>query len=690
MRDSYRPADRADTYRPRPAPPRGPSGNKDTDNDSKPSLRSRMTFKHGGGKSYAPAPSLDYGGEGADKDFTFRAGARAPQFPSGPRDAGGQARLPPSERNFQHTDRHGRPLYPRSSQNGAGAGQQGGWGRGDRRPFRKEAPHERPLISRPNAPSPERVLGSNGQNRFMDLAEIGEDLDSPEPEKKLISYDGNNSDDQTSSHKKARVTTRRADGDSVPQWSNPDPYTVAPPPSDTTGKKTDFVQLIRKAKNQAAEKDKANNAVAANDDFIAFDMNDDVSNFLYEFPPLAGSLNEVTDAGALPEPSRAPKRSADDAGLPPKPQHKGRQGKRKRGEYEGALLQEWIPEPSSNSIPWCRNEQYGHLKAKNELGKLLHNEILDFYDYVKPTPEDQKIRQKIVKRVESVVGRRVSGVNGRVFCFGSFPAGLYLPAADMDLVYVSDVFAGNGDPQWKRLNNVLWSVSRRLEDAGMVTPDSMQVITKAKVPIIKFVDSITGIQVDLSFENLTGIEAQNTFTRWKAEFPDIPFLVSLLKQFLVMRGLNEVHNGGLGGFSIICLTVSYLQTQPRKTDLGEMFLGILDLYGNKFNLARSRIVMDPPGHVKKDQMGIDGRQEKPDRLSIQDPNNPNNNISGGSSQVVHIFKQFAIAHKAIRERIDFVKKTGNYEVSILEPIFAGNYGTYEGHRAHIETLNRRA
>ena len=76
-------------------------------------------------------------------------------------------------------------------------------------------------------------------------------------------------------------------------------------------------------------------------------------------------------------------------------------------------------------------------------------------------------------------------------------------------------------------------------------------------------------------------------------------MVALLKQFLAMRGLNEVHQGGLGGFSIICLVVSYLQHSRKGDNLGECFLGFLDYYGNQFDLSTKRIQMDPPAVVTK-------------------------------------------------------------------------------------------
>jgi non-canonical poly(A) RNA polymerase PAPD5/7 len=261
----------------------------------------------------------------------------------------------------------------------------------------------------------------------------------------------------------------------------------------------------------------------------------------------------------------------------------------------------------------------------------------------------------------------------------------------MDLVLVTDKHFNGGPRQIdferrKAVTNTLFSTARKLQFARIAEP-SWQAITKAKVPIIKFVDCQTGIKVDLSFENLSGVDAQDSFREWKAHLPDLLPMVALVKQFLLMRGLNDVHTGGLGGFSTICLVYHHLyQELPKDSgekpkSLGELFLGFLDFYGNQFDLATQRLEMAPtPKVVPKQAMGIDGRPEKPDGLSIQDPHNAENNISGGSQKAKHIFRAFAEAHKVLHDRLSALDLSGT---SILESILGGNYESYRQHRERV-------
>ena len=157
----------------------------------------------------------------------------------------------------------------------------------------------------------------------------------------------------------------------------------------------------------------------------------------------------------------------------------------------------------------------------------------------------------------------------------------------------------------RQINNVLRTTARKLEQDGIAR--DVAIIAKAKVPIIKFKDKLTNIHVDLSFENRTGITAQQTFLKWKTRYGnEMVYLVAFVKQFLVMRGLSDVHTGGLGGFSTICLVVFFLHhfreqhgTQYSPQLYGKQLLGFLDFYGNKFDLARHRLVMDPIALVEK-------------------------------------------------------------------------------------------
>ncbi|KAL8953920.1 MAG: hypothetical protein Q9222_000207 [Ikaeria aurantiellina] len=272
---------------------------------------------------------------------------------------------------------------------------------------------------------------------------------------------------------------------------------------------------------------------------------------------------------------------------------------------------------------------------------------------------------------------------------------MYLPNADMDLVVISPTFRTTGQRVACQSNSAMHRFSNNLERFGLAKPGSAEAITHAKVPLVKFVDRTTAIRVDISFENETGLVANDTFNAWKQLFPAMPVLTTVIKQFLMMRGLNEVVNGGLGGFSVTCLVTSLLQNLPRvqsgevipEQHLGEMLLEFLDLYGNQFDLARTGISMNPPGYY--DKQAADRGQyrnrayqvNKGDRLAIIDPNRSDNDISGGSRNVRLIFDSFSQAYdeilKAMRSR---------NRISLLDWCLGGDYQSFADQRQLLRGL----
>lgn len=171
----------------------------------------------------------------------------------------------------------------------------------------------------------------------------------------------------------------------------------------------------------------------------------------------------------------------------------------------------------------------------------------------------------------------------------------------MDLVLLSRSFVCTGEKAIGSRKQV-FQLAAFIKNSGIAVPGSVEPIPFARVPIIKFKDRVTGLRVDLSFDNTTGIVANRTFLLWKNQFPAMPIIVSVIKQFLLLRGLNEVHSGGLGGFSIICLVTSLLQHLPHgaaEPNLGSVLMDFFDLYGTKFDFRSVGIRMDPPGYFNK-------------------------------------------------------------------------------------------
>lgn len=476
---------------------------------------------------------------------------------------------------------------------------------------------DRPLLHARRETTPDQFDGMQHDND-----------DNPKYRNVETMSDSDSEDMEESESESEEVTRRksiRLEGKSLPKWSNPEPYTSLPPP-EASKKRKDVVKLIRKARIAASKEQDSMKQLAQNDDFISFKAETEDSEALNDSllePNVSrrtrhsvADQERVTDelqqatrvedsqpminsiAGKLASHKR--KRSIDDLGhnnevlVAPK-RLKGN----KMTQPTGEILPEWIASHADSSTPWVEPHQW-----TENAGFRLHKEICDFYEYVRPREFEQTMRLDLLSRIRTSIKK--IHPHCEIHAFGSFAAGLYLPDADIDLVLVSRDFATQGIPR-VNASQVLFKLSDHLVREGLALRGSVEVITKAKVPLVKFKEDLTGIRVDISFENLTGPRANATFLGWKTAYPAMPTLVTVIKQFLLMRGLNEVVNGGIGGFSVTCLVTALLQNMPRvqsgelipEHNLGEILLEFLDLYGNQFDLYCTAIELNPPRFVDK-------------------------------------------------------------------------------------------
>ncbi|TRY90875.1 hypothetical protein DNTS_021951 [Danionella cerebrum] len=294
--------------------------------------------------------------------------------------------------------------------------------------------------------------------------------------------------------------------------------------------------------------------------------------------------------------------------------------------------------------PW-KSENY----ADGIVG--LHEEIKDFYDYISPRPEEEQMRREVVDRIQRVI--KDLWPNAEVQVFGSFSTGLYLPTSDIDLV----VF-GN----WETLP--LWTLEEALRQRKVADENSIKVLDKATVPIIKLTDSYTEVKVDISFNVQNGVKAANLIKDFKRQYPVLPYLVLVLKQFLLQRELNEVFTGGIGSYSLFLMAVSFLQMHFREDvcssnpNLGVLLIEFFELYGRNFNYLKTGIrIKDGGSYVAKDEVQkgmLDGY--RPSMLYIEDPLQPGNDVGRSSYGAMQVKEAFDYAYVILNHAVSPLAK----------------------------------
>uniref|UniRef100_A0A8C8S0C9 Terminal nucleotidyltransferase 4A n=1 Tax=Pelusios castaneus TaxID=367368 RepID=A0A8C8S0C9_9SAUR len=289
-----------------------------------------------------------------------------------------------------------------------------------------------------------------------------------------------------------------------------------------------------------------------------------------------------------------------------------------------------LPQPvlQSPGTPWKSRKYSAGVQG-------LHEEIIDFYDFMSPRPEEATMRREVVKRIETVI--KDLWPTADVQIFGSFSTGLYLPTSDIDLV----VFG-----KWER--PPLQLLEQALRKHNMAEPYSIKVLDKATVPIIKLTDQETEVKVDISFNVESGVKAAQLIKEYMKKYSLLPYLILVLKQFLLQRDLNEVFTGGISSYSLILMAISFLQLHPRidarrvDENLGMLLIEFFELYGRNFNYLKTGIRIKNGGAyiAKEEIMKAMTNGYRPSMLCIEDPLLPGNDVgrsSYGAMQVKQVF-----------------------------------------------------
>ncbi len=212
----------------------------------------------------------------------------------------------------------------------------------------------------------------------------------------------------------------------------------------------------------------------------------------------------------------------------------------------------------------------------------LHNEILTFCDYIRPTDQEIDSRKRLVEELRVFITSIWPGCS--VHVFGSQMTDILTPTSDLDIA-VLDVTC-----DCEESTDLLHILAAKFRDSGTVT--YVEAIVNAKIPIIKLDHAETKISVDICINNDSGLRTGELIREYVETYPPLKPLTIVLKTFLAQRRLNETYNGGVGSFVLSCLVVSFLQMKQRISlacksvpnwNLGSLLLEFLQLYGIQFN-----------------------------------------------------------------------------------------------------------
>lgn len=263
--------------------------------------------------------------------------------------------------------------------------------------------------------------------------------------------------------------------------------------------------------------------------------------------------------------------------------------------------------PKRSSPQKCSPRRFAARKPSQ-----LHEEILAYSRGAAPSMQDTEAWEQVIHRIRRTCFS-VMRQNIQVTPFGSYANGLATKSSDIDLV-ITGVLKPNsphgffGYPQFCVARHLC-----ELEKALIATPElgvrHSVVISRARIPILKLT-TMSGVMVDISINDNSCSRAAHFVLEKVRQYPSVRPICILLKEFLRTYHLNEVKDGGLGGYALANLVIAHVLEMTHAGfpthDFGNVLLSFLDLYGNKFDSETQAVSVRRGGIVSNLWMDDDG------------------------------------------------------------------------------------
>ena len=143
---------------------------------------------------------------------------------------------------------------------------------------------------------------------------------------------------------------------------------------------------------------------------------------------------------------------------------------------------------------------------------------------------ERALRTRVIDRIETLVHE--IWPNAKVKLIGSNVFGLALPNADIDVMIVN---ATGHSP--------IHQLADKLMDSDIAKPNSIKVQDNRRVPIIQFTDNESKLDIDMPLHDAATLKKAAQIQEYQRKYPALSKLVLVLKQYLKLRGVNDVFKG---------------------------------------------------------------------------------------------------------------------------------------------------
>ncbi|XP_052192438.1 UTP:RNA uridylyltransferase 1 isoform X2 [Diospyros lotus] len=189
---------------------------------------------------------------------------------------------------------------------------------------------------------------------------------------------------------------------------------------------------------------------------------------------------------------------------------------------------------------------YRQIECRRDID-WLNAPFLAIYESLIP-PEEEKAKQKqLLTLLEKLVW--TEWPEARLYIYGSCANSFGVSKSDIDICLTIE------DPDVNK-SEVLLKLADILESDNL---QNVQALTRARVPIVKLKDPVTGISCDICVNNILAVVNTKLLSDYAQIDERLRQLAFIVKHWAKSRGVNETYHGTLSSYAYVLMCIHLLQ-----------------------------------------------------------------------------------------------------------------------------------
>lgn len=186
------------------------------------------------------------------------------------------------------------------------------------------------------------------------------------------------------------------------------------------------------------------------------------------------------------------------------------------------------------------------------------SEIWSLVEYLRPTAEESKDRLDLFRSISKITDLLFAG--SQLARFGSSVNGFSLRSADLDFcLFVENKEDSCSSSSTSFSSDVLSRLGSELSKNGRFS--QVKVLLRARVPIIKLKDTLTGISCDIGVNNRLALHNTRLLQLYGQIDPRVIPLALVVKWWAKKRSMNDSYRGTLSSYCLLMMLIFYLQQE---------------------------------------------------------------------------------------------------------------------------------